>query len=309
MSTLATRFPTYPMFDPRTRWLYGMLAGSIVLELGLLFALGLRLDSGPILAAQFWPPLIIGAWAARRIGLDRLATSLEALALLYGQGLALCFSTAVLATISGPLADGWLMGVDRWLGFDWMAYYRATRPYFDILRPAYHTFTWLPAVVVIGLALEREYTRVWQFVIAAMVALILAIAIFPFAPAASPIIVYRVSDPELAGAAHFYPIMSALREGSVRTIDVRHITGLVSFPSYHTVAAILVAWAAWTSRWMRWPVTATCIAMGIAIPTIGNHYLIDMIGGGLLGIAVIPVAKRLASPAGPSLIAVDANQQ
>ena len=297
MRTLAVEYPTYPMFDRRAFWLYGLLAVSVFLELGLLFALGLRLDSGPILAAQSWPLLIVGAWASRRIGFDRLATSLEALALLYGQALALCFSTAVLATISGPLVDDWLAGADRWLGFEWLAYYQLSRPYLDALRVAYHSFTWLPVVVIIGLAIEHQHTRVWQFVIGAMLALIVTIVVFPFMPAASPIIIHQVSDPDLGGAANFWPIMSALRDGTVRTIGLQHVAGMVSFPSYHTVAAVLIAWAAWGSRWLRWPVAAMCVAMGLAIPTIGDHYIVDVIGGAMLGVVAIPIAKRLVRSA------------
>jgi len=293
MTILAANYPIYPMFDRRARWLYGLFAVSIVLELALLFALGLRLDSGPIVAAQSWPLLIIGAWASRRIGFDRMATGLEALALLYGQALALCFSTAALATISGPLADDWLAAGDRLLGFDWLAYYHATRPYFSMLRPAYFSFNWLPAVVIIGLTIEGRFTRVWQFVTAAMLALMVAIAIFPFAPAASPVVVNQLTDPAIFGAAKFWPIMSELRSGAVRTIDLRHVAGMVSFPSYHTVAAILIIWAAWASRWLRWPVMAICLGMAVAIPTVGDHYLTDMVGGVLLGLGMIPIAKRL----------------
>jgi len=284
------------MFDRRTGWLYGLFAASIILELALLFALGLRLDSGPILAAQYWPPFIVGAWASRRIGFDRLAAAMEAFALLYGQALALCFSTAVLATVSGPLADRWLAGADRWLGFDWIAYHDLTRPYFHLLKPAYFSFIWLPAVVIVGLAIEWQHDRLWQFVTAAMLALIIAIAIFPFAPAASPIVALQLKDPDLSNAAKFWPIMTALRDGSVRTIDLRHVVGMVSFPSYHTVAAIQMAWAAWGSRWLRWPVAATCAAMALAIPIIGDHYLIDMVGGAVLALATIPLAKWLVRP-------------
>jgi hypothetical protein len=291
MASVAKMYPTYPMFDRRTRWLYILFAASILAEFGLLLASGLRLESGPVLASQ--PILIIGAWAARRIGIDRLATSLEALALLYGQGLALCFATAVLATMSGPLADNWLAGADHWLGFDWLAYYQLSRPFFEPLQVAYHSFLWLPAIIILALAIERRDTRVWEFVTAAMLALLITIAIFPFAPAASPIIIHQVSDPDIAGAANFWPIMSGLREGTVRSIDIRHMAGMVSFPSYHTVAAVQIAWAAWGSRWLRWPVAVICAAMLLAIPTIGDHYLIDVIGGGLLGIATIPLAKRL----------------
>jgi len=293
MSTFAAEYATFPVFDRRTRWLYAMFVASIAAELLLLFGLGLRLDSGPIIAAQTWPVLIVGAWASRRIGFDRLATGLEAMALLYGQALALCFSTAVLATISGRLADGWLGAADRLVGFDWLAYYQASRPYFGALKVAYFSFIWLPAVVIICLSIEAQFTRVWQFVTAAMLALVLAIAVFPFAPAASPVVIHQINDPVLGNAAKFWPIMSELRNGTVRTIDLRHVVGMVSFPSYHTVAAIQLAWAGWGCRWLRWPVAAMCVGMALAIPTIGDHYLIDMLGGAVLGLAVIPLAKLL----------------
>jgi hypothetical protein len=171
------------------------------------------------------------------------------------------------------------------------------KPYLAELRIAYLSFLWLPAVVIVGLSIERRFTRIWQFVTAAMLGLVVTIAIFPFAPAASPIVIHQLSDPNLGSIADFWPIMSELRNGSVRTIDLQHAVGMVSFPSYHMVAALLIAWAAWGSRWLRWPVAATCVAMAIAIPVNGDHYLIDVIAGAILGIAVIPIARRLVDPA------------
>ena len=209
-------------------------------------------------------------------------------------------------TISGPLADGWLSRADRWLGFDWLAYYQFSRPYFDVLRVAYQSFLWLPAaLVILGLAIEHQHSRVWQFVTAAMFALVIAIAIFPFAPAASPncnLSGYRPGTRR--GRQVVRPIMTALRDGSVRTIELHHIAGMVSFPSYHTVAAVQLAWAAWSSRWLRWPVALVCGGMALAIPTFGDHYLIDMVGGAILAIAAILIAKRLI---GPSRAALDAS--
>jgi len=293
MTLSAANYPTYPMFDRRTRWLYVLLIGSIGLEFGLSLVLGVNIRTGPGALALYCLPLILGAWAARRIGINRLATAMEGLALLYSQAPALWVSTVLLAIPSGPFIDDWLIQADRWLGFDWVAYLHFSRPYLTPLRLAYRTFEWLPAVVIIGLAIEHKAERMWQFITAALVGLIITIAIFPFAPAASPIVTYHITDPALTGAAKFWPIMTALREGQVQDIGPEHLAGMVSIPSYHTVASVQIAWAAWGSRWLRWPVLVTCLAMAVAIPTIGDHYLIDMIAGAVLGIATLPLARRM----------------
>jgi hypothetical protein len=43
-----------------------------------------------------------------------------------------------------------------------------------------------------------------------------------------------------------------LRDGSLRTLDLMHLAGVVTFPSFHA-AAVLYAWAVWPMRLLRLP--------------------------------------------------------
>jgi membrane-associated phospholipid phosphatase len=84
-------------------------------------------------------------------------------------------------------------------------------------------------------------------------------------------------------------IIDALRAGTLRTVSLADLHGLVSFPSFHTVAAILFAWAAWPVRLLRGPMLVTNLAMLAATPVDGAHYFVDLAGGG--GIALLALAS------------------
>ena len=58
--------------------------------------------------------------------------------------------------------------------------------------------------------------------------------------------------------------------------------GIVTFPSYHTVLAILFVY---THRGLRWTFPPVAVLNGLmlaAIPSVGGHYVVDMIGGALV---------------------------
>lgn len=126
-----------------------------------------------------------------------------------------------------------------------------------------------------------------RFVLGGMIGLLLTIAGFALLPAVGPWTVegYRptidqraVEKALLAMKAHAiqYPAASA--------------TGIVGFPSFHTVLAILSAYAIWPIRSIRWP--GTILAVGICVSTLttGWHYGVDVVAGA----AVALVAQRMA---------------
>jgi len=87
-------------------------------------------------------------------------------------------------------------------------------------------------------------------------------------------------------------VIPALRAHQVHVVDLGHLRGLVSAPSFHTAAAVLFIHTAWRSRDLRWPVLGINLAMLLATPVEGTHYLTDMI----LGAAVAAVAILLVGP-------------
>jgi membrane-associated phospholipid phosphatase len=75
----------------------------------------------------------------------------------------------------------------------------------------------------------------------------------------------------------------ALRDGSLRHLELFKLAGIVSFPSFHTASGVLYIWALWPVRYFRWAAIATNAWMIAATPLIGAHYVIDVIGG--IGVA------------------------
>lgn len=78
-------------------------------------------------------------------------------------------------------------------------------------------------------------------------------------------------------------VIIQLRSGQFHDLPM---IGIVCFPSYHTVMAILFTFAVrgLTIFWMALPLN---VIMLIAIPFAGNHYLADMIGGAIIAVLTI----------------------
>lgn len=83
------------------------------------------------------------------------------------------------------------------------------------------------------------------------------------------------------------PVYDGLRDGTLTILDWSHIDGLVTFPSFHTTAAILLAWSMRNVPIARWVFLVLNILMIVATPTHGGHYLIDVLAGAVLAVASI----------------------
>jgi len=151
------------------------------------------------------------------------------------------------------------------------------------------------SIIVIGvLLLRNSQLTIWRFLTANALCLAMTAVIFPLFPAEGTYVHFGITPAALPGSTgteapwHFAHALRLLKSG-YRHIDDQVLSGLVSFPSYHTMAAVLFTWAVWKTP-VRWPLAALNCAMVMATPVIGAHYFIDLIGG--VGVAV--VAIRLA---------------
>ena len=86
-----------------------------------------------------------------------------------------------------------------------------------------------------------------------------------------------------------------LRGGTMRVLDITQLVGIVTFPSFHTCAAVLYLWAFWPVRWMRPLSLASNGMLLIATPIGGGHYFIDIIAGAAIAVLAIAAAKWLAA--------------
>ncbi len=247
----------------------------------------LALATGPFHGAPTW-----SRWA-------RLATELMLLKTLTTTCLPLL--DQMLKIGERPLADWWLAKADAIIGFDWLAYFEFVhdRPaIIDILDTAYHHLGDLAFLLVLTLIFLGKFRRVAFHMETVVWTILVSILISAITPAYAAAIYYGIDFAEypnfdvLPGIYHIEPLLQ-LREASPDyRVGEEPFKGLVTFPSIHTALGILMAGAVWR-HWLFWPLAAYAAIMVASTPVFGSHYLIDIIGGLMLSVAVMwLVSKR-----------------
>ena len=241
----------------------------------------------------------IGCYLVRtRLRLQTLPALIEAMAQFPGVSLFIVLMTYQFGSVGAPWADRWLAAPDQFVGFDWVAtnWYVAHHEWLArLLRLCYGAIVWQPPFVIILLAFRMSHRRLAQFMLAWTLSLTMTSVVFVFAPAKSAYIYYGTNHallPELSKAVGQgqFEVLETLRSGGLRFLLDQDIAGLVTFPSFHCTAAVLFAWALWSTRCLRWPGVIVNVLMITATPIIGAHYLVDLVAG----LAVAIIAIRLA---------------
>ena len=218
-----------------------------------------------------------------------------------------------IGSLDVPYQDALLAEIDRMLGFDWVAVTLLVARHEwlqGLLRFAYQSFVWQPFVVIALLALSGAHRRLQLFMLAWVVALAITLGGLALAPAQTAWVHFgaHVALPDLAaqvGTAQS-TTLEALRAGGLRNLLNEPFEGIVAFPSFHTVGAVLYVWALWGFGRLRWPAVALNGLMILATPVIGAHYFIDTFAGA--GVAVTAlilahwVAGALAAPSSRSAL-------
>jgi membrane-associated phospholipid phosphatase len=112
---------------------------------------------------------------------------------------------------------------------------------------------------------------------------------------------YAYFNPPLASYQNFgagsgmwhYPLLMAIRTGAASVIDFNTPNGncLVTFPSGHTILAIITTYALRGSRWTLIPACIVNATMLVSTIPHGGHYLIDVIAGGAIAACAILLVR------------------
>ena len=199
------------------------------------------------------------------------------------------------ATLAPPLADPVLARFEAALGFDWRGWVGFLAGHPDLswwLALAYHSSGPQVGLVVIALSAVSRVARLWAYARLFSLALLASIAVSALFPAVGPYAhyapqAYPQGHLETVGALWHLDALHALREGTLPTIALSEIRGLVTFPSFHACLAVLTAWAL-----APVPVIGPLAALlngAILVATLGagGHYLPDVLAGTLMGIFLV----------------------
>ena len=280
------------------RMSWGLIVAMAVACLLAIDGLGFHVDPGRAMFPAGGLAILAAAVAIGRIGgrprLEAGATAFLQMTLFTIIGVVLSYA---LAARAGSLWDDRLAAADRALGFDWPAVFHAADGSAAALwigGIAYHSLTVQMIVAIVALSGMGKFDTLRTMVCAAILSGFVTILISGLTPAMG-----NLFDP--ARYVHLWPsiawleqgLISGLRDGSLRVLDLTMLMGIVSFPSFHATLAAIFIWAFGAMPRLAGPGRAWAILTIVATPVFGGHYGVDVLMGLLLAPPAIVAAQRL----------------
>ncbi|MBS3649664.1 phosphatase PAP2 family protein [Pseudaminobacter sp. 19-2017] len=197
-------------------------------------------------------------------------------------------------SLSFPLVDEVLASWDEALGFRWLGYleWAAARPSFiKVLSMVYVSLTSLSVLVFLGLYAAGRGNRAQEFILIFFATALATIIIGAGFPAKAAISFHSPQQellsalPTGSGVYHLV-YLEGLRNDTGHVLT-GPLPGLVTFPSLHTAAALVMAYAC-RGMIIAFPLAALyALLMFAATPLLGGHYFVDLIGGTVLVAVVV----------------------
>ncbi len=192
-----------------------------------------------------------------------------------------------------PLQDSVLATLDEAVGFHFVDHLRwiAGHPRLRrALEMAYFSCPLQLVIIICGLAFV-DSPALGRFLNVYALSAIAVVTLAGLFPAAGAYLHHPISPDVLApyhdinaGRWHL-DHFEALRAGTFKRLSLETAEGLVTFPSFHAVLAIIFAHALWGLPYLRWLGLPLNAGMMLSALSIGGHYLTDLVGGALIAVA------------------------
>jgi len=164
--------------------------------------------------------------------------------------------------------------IQAWATFNWLG------------RIASPTYPWLFTFMRVAIQLPLLAGRpdgAKRFLTANLIVFAIGIPLFAMFPAVGPWYGYHTfvrEDEFLAQQTLFF-----IRQPG--PIQFRIPAGVICFPSFHVVWAILCTYALWSFRFLRIPAAILSSLIILSTVTTGVHYIFDLVAGAAIAIVAI----------------------
>jgi hypothetical protein len=215
-----------------------------------------------------------------------------ALTIPWGVTFGLCIISIIGASarIQFPLRDMNYGALDSMLGVsipaiaEWSSHHAAGR----IANASYPLLNWFLLSAFLVPALAGRAVAARTFLLANVIAFAISIPVFTMWPAIGPWYAFHsAASPSQLG---LQTEILGLHNGTSQTL---HLAGIVCFPSFHVIWAILAAWSLSTFRSMRIPAAILCTLIICSTLTTGWHYFCDVLSGCIIGVIALLAARAL----------------
>ena len=197
-----------------------------------------------------------------------------------------CILTYVVARADLSLRDTQLAHCDKLLSFDWhhwTSFIISHRKLELVFALAYSTILpqTLGSVIYfshVGRP-DRNDDLLWTSMLAAIITTILSALV----PAMGP----HLSGQNVVWSA----TLAAIRNHSATIFRLEHLQGIIDFPSFHTVAAILLVYSHRPPLRSFHAILTLNVLMLLSIPSEGQHYLVDILSGAIVAATSIAAVR------------------
>jgi len=259
------------------------------------------IDAHPYLLLALIVPLCgVGASYYGRLRNEAcLSAMFSATAFLLIVPAASCLLSYLAVTVAGPRIDSLLAAFDQALGVSWPAImgFAADHPLLtQTLSLAYDSIIAQTLLLVLLLGLCRQELQLYGLCLAIAVGAVITIAVWTAFPSFGAYSVYHLS-PAVTAKLHlvegldYGQQLSLLLKNGPGLISPHDLRGIIGFPSYHTVQAIVLAWYARKLPYVSWVFLGLNILVVAATPVHGGHHIVDILGGCAVAGAAIVAAE------------------
>lgn len=287
---------------PTERRMLWLIAGVGLLAVALAVVMQRQVNWPPFLGGYFGTLGLaaVGGYVRQAKGAPRIALALVGTAIFTGFTAVSSVFIFALFPLPNPLIDPVLIELDAAVGYDWssLVAWLAGYPGLALVLGYIYASSLVQILLTIILlaALSREIA-LHRFLFVGILTLILAVAIWWLVPSVGPSAFQSIPEADrLATGLYYNPAYGAylrdLVEVGPRVISPEVVTGVVAFPSYHMIMALMVVWFT-RGTFAFLPALGTNIAMVPATLTHGGHHLIDLIAGLIVFAFAVWVAGRL----------------
>jgi len=268
-----------------TRFFHGTMTVIVLIVLGItligLPASGIRVPFSQIVPKIAFYTAVLGlAIYCRYRGAERFS---DAMMIVFWVGLVSdlhVFPMFVAGRSGVPYQDEMLAGFDQALGLEvtdvlaLMANYPRAQ---ELLSNIYYTLVYLMTFALLGTTLLGKVQAAKEYVISCALAVAVCFPFFAAFQALGPWTQYGYAASP--AQAEFVNVMQALRSEHVFDMDLGYVSGLICFPSFHTILAMLSGLALRTVPYVRWVALAWAALIVFSTLTTGWHYVVDVLAG------------------------------
>lgn len=296
--------PVSVAFRPRVSRAYFALIATSLMIGALFWQCGLTLrfeDAEPVVIAFVF--LILTGHLLQVRSLHRLGSMLELVPLFLMVSLSFTLVGIGIAASHMPLQDAKLAHADQVLFpfLDWsdVVLKLASRDSWAsaIANFAYSSMGWQVLSILLLGSVTGNRAACERFLTTWITALSLTMAIHAFWPAAGAFHYYSIPHATVpaihANVGWRQPqIIHDLRDGVIKTVDWGTLEGLISFPSFHAAAAVILARSYRIYKPLKWPALVLNIVMIFAAVPCGGHYFVDIVAGLWVATVTLMIIER-----------------